>query len=163
MKSQAIIVVLIIIIIICIILYVGIYNYILIGTSPTISCTSNTSNNFRSMNNKFKRIYPNKSYDLNNLNKKQKRKQNKTNFAVDCYRDDICNNQENGAGCRTIFYTDGICLDNNCIPTDDYDEYRDAIIDGNWQGVNDIKKYAKLYQDYEKTFVPSLCGQYTDS
>ena len=143
MNSQSILIVIIIIIIIVVIV---------------IICVSNVSNvNCNSfIQNSFKRIHPNKNYE----NKNKKNKQQKNKFSVNCYNDTACQNQQNGTGCRTIFYTDGICLNNNCIPTDDYDQYRESIINGDWDGVKQIEAYAKRYQNYENLFKPPACLNY---
>ena len=162
MNSQVFIILIILIILIISLIYLVNLNY------------SNSNSNSNCIN-YFRRIHPNKLYD--NLNRKQLRAKNKQNqqnnkqnqqnqqknkqkFSVNCYNDTACQNQKNGTGCRTIFYTDGVCLKDSCIPTDDYDEYRMAIISENTQGFQNIEKYAKLYQDYQKTFVPPACSEY---
>ena len=127
-----------------------------------------SSNNCKILEN-FRRIPPNKmnvqkAYNQRNNQKAYNQRinnQKNNQFAVNCYNDTACQNQPNGTGCRTILYTDGICLNESCIPTDDYDEYRNAIIKGNTQGVQNIETYAKLYQNYESQFTPRACPEYT--
>jgi hypothetical protein len=116
------------------------------------SNSNNYSNSTRNSNN-----YSNSTRNSNNYSNNYSNS-TRNQQAVKCYSDTACQNKNNGIGCRTIFYTDGICLNENCIPTDDYDAYRDALIDGNREHVQKIEKYAKLYQDYEKTFTPPACA-----
>ena len=109
-------------------------------------------------------LHRNQKKEKNQLHRNQKNGKNqlhrnqKNTFSVNCYNDNACKKQPNGTGCRTIFYTDGICLNENCIPTNDYDAYRMAIING--KDVSKIEEYANTYQKFESNFVPQVCSKY---
>ena len=77
---------------------------------------------------------------------------------VNCYTRDYCKSLPDGTGCRTVAYLDGICLNQGCVPSDDYNAYRDALISGDKKMADQIANFAFDYSQYEaENYTPQSC------